>query len=89
MPFYCAVPLSTIDVRLDSGADIPIEERDPAEVLDLQREGRPIAPPGAAARNPAFDITPARLVTAWITERGVLRPPFHPSLTAALEGRSS
>jgi methylthioribose-1-phosphate isomerase len=88
VPFYCAVPLSTIDMRLDSGSDIPIEERDPAEVLDLERDGRPIAPPGVRARNPAFDVTPARLVSAWITERGVLRPPFPRSLSAALEGTS-
>jgi len=86
VPFYCAVPISTIDTRLASGAAIPIEERDASEVLELELSGLPIAPPGARARNPAFDVTPARLVTAWITERGVLRPPFAKSLATALEG---
>ncbi len=86
VPFYCALPLSTVDARLATGAEIPIEERSEAEVLDLAWGGRPVAPPGAHARNPAFDVTPARLVSAWITERGVLRPPFAQSLAAAQEG---
>jgi methylthioribose-1-phosphate isomerase len=54
-------------------------------VLDLQQAGQPIAPRGSKARNPAFDITPHRLVTAFITEVGVLRPPFHESLHVAVE----
>jgi methylthioribose-1-phosphate isomerase len=84
VPFYCAVPTSTIDLTLPTGEAIPIEERDPEEVLDLQRNGQPIAPQESQARNPAFDITPHRLVTAFITEVGVLRPPFHESLQEAV-----
>ncbi len=74
LPFYVAAPTSTIDINISSGQEIPIEERPPAEVTHIQ--GVRIAPKGAEAKNPAFDVTPARLVTAIITERGVLRPPF-------------
>ena len=88
VPFYSAVPTSTIDLGLASGDQIPIEERDPAEVLDLQHAGRPIAPAGSRARNPAFDITPHRLVTAIVTEVGILHPPFGPALTRAVEEAS-
>jgi len=70
IPFYVAAPISTFDLATARGADIPIEERGPEEVL----AGR--GAPGAAAYNPAFDVTPARLIAGWITERGVLRPPF-------------
>ena len=85
VPFYAVVPTSTIDLSLPSGADIPIEERDPGEVLNLEHEGRPIAPKNSKARNPAFDITPNRLVTAIVTEVGVLRPPYEETLAAAVE----
>jgi len=85
VPFYCAVPTSTIDLSLPSGETIPIEERDPAEVLDLQRQGQPIAPDGSRARNPAFDVTPYRLITAFITEIGVLHPPYSTSLSRAVK----
>lgn len=74
IPFYVAAPVSTIDPGTPSGDAIEIEERDPAEVVELG--GRPIAPAGADAANPAFDVTPAELVTAIITERGVLEPPY-------------
>ena len=74
IPFYVAAPVSTIDLRTASGEGIEIEERDPGEVVELG--GRRIAPPGADAANPAFDVTPAELVTAIITERGVLEPPY-------------
>jgi methylthioribose-1-phosphate isomerase len=84
VPFYCAVPTSTVDLSLPTGEQIPIEERDPAEVLELERQGRPIAPRGSRARNPAFDVTPHRLVTAFITEVGVLHPPYPESLVSAL-----
>jgi methylthioribose-1-phosphate isomerase len=83
--FYAVVPTSTIDLNAATGADIPIEERDPAEVLDLEKDGRPIAPPESRARNPAFDITPYRLVTAIVTEVGVLKPPYTESLRQAVE----
>lgn len=72
VPFYVAVPTSTIDFRLPSGATIPIEERSPQEILQIA--GVPIAPKESPARNPAFDVTPARYVTAFITERGIFRP---------------
>jgi methylthioribose-1-phosphate isomerase len=74
VPFYCAAPSSTIDVALADGAGIPIEQRPPDEVKTVA--GRRIAPAEAAALNPAFDVTPARYVTAYLTDRGVERPPF-------------
>jgi methylthioribose-1-phosphate isomerase len=85
VPFYPTVPASTIDLGLASGDGIPIEERDPAEVTDLMQQGLPVAPEGARARNPAFDVTPATLVTAFITEVGILRPPFAPALARAVQ----
>jgi len=85
VPFYCVLPTSTIDLKLPSGDRIPIEERDPEEVLGLEREGQPIAPAGSKVRNPAFDITPHRLVTAFVTETGVLRPPFDRKLKRAVQ----
>ncbi len=74
VPFYIAAPISTIDPRCPDGSAIPIEERSAAEVVEIS--GKRIAPVGVHARHPAFDVTPARLITAIITERGVLRPPF-------------
>jgi methylthioribose-1-phosphate isomerase len=84
VPFYVVVPTSTVDMTLSSGSEIPIEERDPGEVLLLQQDGKAIAPAGSRARNPAFDITPHRLVTAFVTEVGVLRPPFAETLAEAV-----
>lgn len=81
VPFYVAAPLSTVDLQVASGAAIPIEERDPDEVTSFR--GTPIAPTGAAARHPAFDVTPADNITAIITEAGVLRPPYGATLAAA------
>ncbi len=77
LPFYVAAPLSTLDLTLHSGDEIPIEERSPEEVTHFG--GRAIAPPGTRARNPAFDITPARYVAAIITERGIAYPPYEES----------
>jgi len=74
VPFYVAAPWSTIDPALGSGADIPIEERDPGEVRRVG--GQPTAPETSPVYNPAFDVTPAALITAIITERGVFRPPY-------------
>ena len=74
VPFYVAAPVSTIDPHCPSGDEIPIEERSAQEVVEIQ--GTRIAPDGIEVRHPAFDVTPARLITAIITERGVLRPPF-------------
>lgn len=76
VPVFAVVPTSTIDLSLAHGGLIPIEERDPDEVLGLQVGGQAVFPPGAAAGNPAFDITPHRLLTAIVTENGIVYPPF-------------
>ena len=82
VPFYVAAPASTFDPDTSCGADIHIEERDPAEVQEYR--GVCAVPAGVAAWNPAFDVTPAELVTAFITEHGVLRPPYTDSLAPVL-----
>ena len=74
VPFYVAAPLSTIDPAVRSGKGIPIEERDPSEVTHLM--GKRVAPHGVPVFNPAFDVTPARYVSAIVTEKGVLTPPL-------------
>ncbi len=89
VPFYAVVPTSTIDLSLASGEMIPIEERDPAEVLDLTLLGRQVSPKGASARNPAFDITPNRLVTGIVTENGVVYPPYTDNLRKAVNVTTS
>ncbi len=78
VPFYIAAPLSTIDPNCPSGAHIPIEERSADEVTDML--GTRMAPEGIHVRHPAFDVTPARLITAIITDRGVLRPPYEEAI---------
>lgn len=78
IPFYVAAPWSTVDLSTPTGRDIPIEERDPSEVTCLG--GVRVAPHGVKVFNPAFDVTPAHLVTAIVTERGVHRPPYEESL---------
>src|SRR5262249_54373650 len=85
VPFYVAAPLSSIDLECGTGNDIPIEQRPPHELT--QFDGKPIAPKGVEVFNPAFDVTPAELVTAIITERGIAYPPFRKSL-AALKAKS-
>ena len=80
LPFYVAAPLSTIDLHVASGDEIPIEERSPREVTHWA--GVPTAPENVEARHPAFDVTPHRYVTAIITERGVARVPYTESLKA-------
>jgi methylthioribose-1-phosphate isomerase len=82
IPFYVAAPLSTIDLATESGQDIPIEERPEKEVLFCG--GRRLTPRGVVARNLAFDITPAKYVTAIITEAGVAYPPYTKTLKALL-----
>jgi len=74
VPFYVAAPFSTIDPALPSGAEIPIEEREAGEVRRVG--GQATAPEASPVFNPAFDVTPAALITAIVTERGVFRPPF-------------
>ena len=81
VPFYVAAPLSTVDLTLGTGAGIPIEERAEAEVTSFF--GSKVAPDGARAYHPAFDVTPAANISALVTEAGVLRPPFEQSLATA------
>ena len=78
IPFYVAAPMSTVDLSLADGSQIPIEERRPEEVLGFA--GIPTAPKGARAFNPAFDVTPAQLITGIITERGLLTAPYDRAL---------
>jgi methylthioribose-1-phosphate isomerase len=75
IPFYVCAPFSTIDTSTPTGADIIIEERDPAEVTDMWY-AKPMAPQGIKVFNPSFDVTPADLITAFITEKGIISPPF-------------
>lgn len=84
VPFYAVVPTSSIDLTLPDGRHIPIEEREEAEVLDLEVRGQRVVPPGTRARNPAFDITPQEYLTAWITENGLILPPFERNAQALL-----
>ncbi|HEU4754123.1 MAG TPA: S-methyl-5-thioribose-1-phosphate isomerase, partial [Armatimonadota bacterium] len=83
IPFYVAAPLSTVDFRLASGDAIPIEERAAEEVTHAG--GTRLAPEDVAVYNPAFDVTPHEYISAIITERGVVTPPFTAGL-AALRG---
>jgi methylthioribose-1-phosphate isomerase len=85
VPFFVAAPVSTLDLTLASGDQIPIEQRSAAEVTHVF--GHPVAPPGTVVENPAFDVTPARYVSAIITERGVARAPYEQSLRLFLEQR--
>ncbi|NTW02476.1 MAG: S-methyl-5-thioribose-1-phosphate isomerase [Oscillochloris sp.] len=84
IPFYVAAPTSTIDLNMEHGDLIPIEERSAEEVTHLA--GQLIAPVGVNAAHPAFDVTPSELITAIITERGVVTPPFVPGLQRVKEG---
>ena len=83
LPFYVAAPISTIDLSLSDGSLIPIEERDAREITHLG--DRQLAPEGIAVRNPAFDVTPHRLVTAIITERGVARGDYRQQLAELVQ----
>ncbi len=84
IPFYVAAPLSTIDISLKTGKSIPIEERKSNEVTHFKRVQS--APAGAKVYNPAFDITPARLITTIITEKGILRKPYQTSIARLHQG---
>lgn len=83
IPFYVAAPTSTVDLSLESGEEIEIEQRAGSEVTHFQ--GTPTAPLGVEALNPAFDVTPHRYITAIVTENGVARPPFVESLKLAAD----
>jgi methylthioribose-1-phosphate isomerase len=87
VPFYVVAPTSTIDRATPTGADIPIEQRDPLEVTAVL--GTPIAPADAPVWNPAFDVTPAELVSAIVTERGIARAPYARSLAGLLGERGA
>jgi methylthioribose-1-phosphate isomerase len=78
VPFYVAAPLTTLDLSLKSGEEIPIEERDPMEITHIREHQ--LGPEGVQVHNPAFDVTPNQLITAIITDKGVARPPFIESL---------
>ena len=85
VPFYVAAPISTLDLTIASGDQIPIEQRAAAEVTHFS--GVAVAPDRITVQNPAFDVTPARYVSAIITERGVARAPYEASLKALMEAR--
>ncbi len=81
IPFYVVAPTSSVDLDTPDGTTIPIEERKAEEVLEFR--GVRVAPPGTEVRNPAFDVTPAELISGIVTEDGVVRSPFEPGLRAA------
>ena len=85
IPFYVAAPVSTVDLSTATGRDIPIEERSMKEITQIR--GAPIAPKNTLARHPAFDVTPADLITAIITDKGVVKPPYLIALKDLLESR--
>lgn len=82
LPFYVAAPSSTFDLTLATGEEIPIEEREPEEVTHFGL--RPVAPEGIGVFNPAFDVTPHHYITAIITEKGILHPPYQESISRVL-----
>ena len=82
IPFYVAAPISTIDMNISTGSEIPIEHRDPSEVTNWY--GRQIAPPQVNVYNPAFDVTPHQLITAIATEKALVYPPFEKNLKELL-----
>jgi methylthioribose-1-phosphate isomerase len=85
VPFYVAAPTTTVDLECPNGAAIPIEERPAGEVLSFA--GRAIAPPGVGARYVAFDVTPAKYISAIVTDEGVCYPPYGESLRRAVRGK--
>jgi methylthioribose-1-phosphate isomerase len=87
VPFFVCAPLSSVDLGTADGSGIHVEERSPKEVLEFS--GLRIAPPGAAAWNPAFDITPAELISTIVTEEGCLRSPYGPALAAASSAKAA
>jgi methylthioribose-1-phosphate isomerase len=78
IPFYVAAPISTVDLECPDGGSIPIEQRNAKEITHIA--GRQMTPEGVSIENPAFDVTPAKYVTAIITERGIARAPYEESL---------
>ncbi len=88
IPFYPCVPTSTVDLSLSNGDEIPIEERTFKEVTKVTYQGQPIAPEGIDVSNPAFDVTPHRLVSGIVTENGIAYPPFTLNLRRMVEASS-
>jgi methylthioribose-1-phosphate isomerase len=86
IPFYVAAPFSTIDLETADGGDIPIEQRNTREVTHIA--GKQMVPDGVEVENPAFDVTPAKYVSAIITERGIARAPYKESLRKLAEEAS-
>src|SRR5712691_5028647 len=86
LPFYVAAPITTLDLSLRSGDEIPIEERDTKEVTHIREQQ--LGPTGVEVHNPAFDVTPNELITAIITDKGVVRAPYVNSLRDLVEGKS-
>lgn len=87
IPFYVCAPTSTIDMTIQKGEDIVIEERSPEEVTEMWYRER-MAPPGVKVYNPAFDVTDHALITAFVTEHGLVRPPYSQGLTALFEQKN-
>ncbi len=85
IPFYIAAPASTFDLKIKTGKDIPIEQRDRKEIAELFFK-YPIAPKGVKVFNPAFDVTPQDLITAIITDKGIIRPPYEKNIRRILGG---
>lgn len=85
IPLYSVFPTSTVDLSLQSGDEIDIEERDQDEVLDIQHHNRQVCPTDASARNPAFDVTPHRLISGLITEKGIVYPPFYKNFSQIMQ----
>jgi methylthioribose-1-phosphate isomerase len=84
LPFYVAAPISSVDLETADGSGIPIEQRNPAEITHIA--GKAMTPPGVGIENPAFDVTPAKYVTAIVTERGIARAPYGESLAKLVRG---
>ena len=89
IPVISAFPTSSVDLTLENGGQIQIEERSQDEVLDIQLHGEQITPVGAQARNPAFDITPHELISAYVTELGIIQPPFEANFKKAIANNRS
>ena len=85
VPFYVAAPLSTIDRRIKSGEEIPVEERGATEISHFRKIR--VGPPGVKAFNPAFDVTPAKYVAGIITEKGIMKAPYAKSIRKLFKSR--
>ncbi len=86
IPVYSVAPTTSFDLSIKDGNEIPIEERDPDEVLGISYHSQQVAPTNAKALNPAFDITPGRLISSFVTEKGVVNPPYNKTLSLIMGG---